>query len=246
MKRDAVVLDRPVIAPYKQVPRTIAHDHAEDTPQDRVFWERAIAEHGGYHPLLKTWTPLRLAEHEPDLSEALDHITAACEAGVVEKFSWSTQLFQAPADLDWFFEQLREYDVCYRIIDRWWHALAALAGVIDEEGFITCEDIVRSLEEAIEDGEKQLAKLVLQAEYLASNPARALKLPKASRQALDAHNSAMATKSYSSSKKRLEWHFTAGIKFVNPFLFVKGQELQAREATEADIAGLLKPSKTKK
>jgi hypothetical protein len=245
MKRDAVVLDRPVIAPYKAELRTIAHDHAVDTPKDRAFWERANNEHGGYHPLLKTWTPLRLADGQADLYEALDDITAACEAGVVEKFSWSTQLFQTPADLAWFLEELESYDDCYRITDRWWHALASLAGVEDEQEFITCQDIVRGLEDAMADGEKQLAKIALQAEYLTSNPVRPLKLPKASREVLDAHNTTMASKSHG-GKKELEWHFTTGIKFVNPFLFAKGQVLHAREATEADIAGLLKPSKTKK
>jgi hypothetical protein len=90
-----------------------------------------------------------------EMHEMLDSIALAVEAGVVEKDGWVKQIF---TDKDVFKEFLREfahYDKCFRVNDRWYAALQRLAGGPgDEEGFITCDDIVNELLDVTEaDGQ---------------------------------------------------------------------------------------------
>ena len=73
--------------------------------------------------------------------EALDHVTACVESGFLHRDRWPEQLFASKAVFDEFIDELNGYDECFRLTDRWWTALAVLAGHVDEEGFIYTSDI---------------------------------------------------------------------------------------------------------
>ena len=92
----------------------------------------------------KKVTPIKSLEMV-DMYMVLDSITHAVEAGVVDTLTWPQQFFAKKAVFLEFIEQLAEYDDCWRITDQWWQALAALANVIDEEGFISTDDIANEL-----------------------------------------------------------------------------------------------------
>jgi len=80
-----------------------------------------------------------------DMHMVLDSITHAVEAGVVDTLSWPQQFFAKKEVFQDFIDQLAEYDESFRITDQWWRALAVLADVGDEEGFISTEDISNEL-----------------------------------------------------------------------------------------------------
>jgi len=88
----------------------------------------------------------RIPEHE-----VLDTITLAVEAGIVPSESWVSFLFGTVEAFESFMEELEEYDEQFRIADRWWFALYKLANVIDEEGFISSQEIADKLRERAEE-----------------------------------------------------------------------------------------------
>ncbi len=96
------------------------------------------------------FTPMGEATWQ-ETSQVLDCITLAVEAGVIKQTGWVKQIFGNKAAFESFAEVLAGYDELFRITDRWWQALAALAEVGDEEGFITCQDIVDVLTEYAEE-----------------------------------------------------------------------------------------------
>ena len=85
--------------------------------------------------------------------EILDSITLAVEAGVIDSYLWPQQLFANRQAFEGFIEELSYYDECYRITDRWWTSLAQLVGVVDEEAFVSSQEIAKTLlEEASSEG----------------------------------------------------------------------------------------------
>lgn len=97
----------------------------------------------------KTLTPIKSLEMV-DMHMVLDSMVLAVEAGVVDTHSWPQQFFATKKVFIEFIQQLAEYDFCWRITDQWWLALAALAGVSDEEGFISTQDMAAELFTAAE------------------------------------------------------------------------------------------------
>lgn len=123
---------------------------------------------GGYkykpqHGIGGEWpfAPMELADDELNLCEALDNVTAAVEAGELGQDTWPEQLFASDEDLQWFLENLSQYDECYRIHDRWWLALATL---IDhqhvEEGFSRCDDMADAIADELADIRQRKAAAV--------------------------------------------------------------------------------------
>lgn len=86
--------------------------------------------------------------------EVLDVMTAAAEAGVLRSDSWVRQLFADDEIFFEFMEELSGYNECYRINDRWYRALFDITDAVNEEGFVTSEEIVeRMLEQAEKTGQ---------------------------------------------------------------------------------------------
>ncbi|OOG58029.1 hypothetical protein [Polaromonas sp. C04] len=94
-----------------------------------------------------TITPMKKQPGALNLHEILDTITLAVEAGIVEQKGWVKQFFANEAAFEDFISDVGDYDECFRITDRWWQALAALAEVIDEEGFVSSQEIADTLVE---------------------------------------------------------------------------------------------------
>lgn len=87
------------------------------------------------------------------VSEVLDSITLAVEAGALDNYRWPQQIFSKKAAFEAFIKELSEYDNCYRITDRWWSALSAICEGGNEEGFVSSYEIARELlAKAMEDG----------------------------------------------------------------------------------------------
>jgi hypothetical protein len=82
---------------------------------------------------------------ESGFHQTLDFIALEVEAGRVDTEKFSTQLFDSKAAFNVFCEELASYDECFRITDQWYEALMHIAGARDEEGFLTCEEIVEAL-----------------------------------------------------------------------------------------------------
>lgn len=231
MKNEAAAVERPLIKGYRPYIRDIEHDQAKNTADGRALWVEKT-KNGGFNPLTKKWSPLH--PQESYLSDVLDHITAACEAGIVEQYSWATQLFATPEAVDYFLNELELFDELWRITDRWWQALASLAEVRDEEDFVTSSEIAQVLRVAVAEGDGKLEKLRLMAEYLKENPIKPKKIAQWQRRALWARNTKLAN-------KLLPNHFTRELPFHNEFCFVEGKMLHAREATSKDILSLERP-----
>jgi hypothetical protein len=85
------------------------------------------------------------------LHDALDAITAACEEGVLDSEKWVSQCFANADVYEQFINDVAEYDECFRIRDRWYAALMALADVCDEEEFIATRDIALKLREQVSE-----------------------------------------------------------------------------------------------
>jgi len=88
--------------------------------------------------------------------EVLDVMTAAAEAGVLRHDTWVSQLFADDEVFYRFMDDLAGYNECYRIHDRWYRALFEIIHAVNEEGFVTSEEIVeRMLEQAEKTGQIQ-------------------------------------------------------------------------------------------
>lgn len=98
---------------------------AHDSHRPAEVWEHECAEIGGFDPHTRKLTKMSCSD-ETFLSEHIDHVTAAVEAGVVRKHAFMEQLFASRQDFDEFLEYLVAYPG--RIHDRWHYALATLAG----------------------------------------------------------------------------------------------------------------------
>ena len=241
MKRDDLsLLKDPCverIEPYTFRSRAIDHDDAERSADE---WKAICAKQGGFNPLTRELLPLKVVSSGMELHETLDHITAAVEAGMVDKNAWSTQLFASEDDFDRFMEELESYDDCYRITDRWWTALAALADLCDEEAFISCAEIANGLHESILEGTARREVLRQESEYFAKHPLAPLKLTREQSEALEAHNDKLQQRSYEARAGR---DLTLEFRFGKRFLYMKGKVLAARQVTADDLAALVAPVK---
>jgi hypothetical protein len=88
---------------------------------------------------------------ENGFHQLLDFITLELEAGRIDVDNFVFQLFDSVDTFSNFCDELAGYDECYRITDRWHQALMYLTGALDEEGFITCEEIAGALKIASVD-----------------------------------------------------------------------------------------------
>jgi hypothetical protein len=223
-----------LINAYKPEPRGIEHDTYETRTAET--WADECAEQGGFNPYTSEFTPLKFATAELWVHDALDHITAAVEAGIVDRNNWSTQLFADGDELEAFFDELGEYDQCYRLIDRWWSAIAALVGANDEEGLITCEEIVSALRSSIESGAERRDVLQQEATYFAEHPSKQLRVSAEKRQALNDHNTRTLRQA---RNKGAEEDVTLKFRFTLPYFELKKGRVLARQATAADVDALL-------
>lgn len=98
---------------------------AHDSQRPAAVWAHECAEIGGFNPHTRQLTKICCSD-EIFMSEHLDHVTAAVEAGMVRKHAFMEQLFASRQDFEEFLEYLLAYPG--RIHDRWHYALATLAG----------------------------------------------------------------------------------------------------------------------
>ncbi len=108
----------------------------------------------GYFPETKELKPI---EDYNSAYQVLDVMTAAAEAGVLNRKTWVSQIFADDEVFLRFMEELAEYDECYRLHDRWYRALFEITDAVNEEGFVLCQEIVeRMLEQAEKSGQIEL------------------------------------------------------------------------------------------
>lgn len=98
----------------------------------------------------KQFIPIKSMD-DIDVYMVLDSITLAVEAGVVDTHAWPQQFFATKSAFQEFVEMLSDYDDCYRITDQWWKSLASLADIVDEEAFVSSEEIADGLVKAAAD-----------------------------------------------------------------------------------------------
>jgi hypothetical protein len=116
---------------------------------------QSMHEMGGFNSTTSTFTPLKVRKGF-EVHQALDAITLAVEAGIIDNKKFVSQLFNKKSDFTKFITYLSEYEdiSCRRIIDRWWTALSRLADWDNEEGFVSSAEIAeRLLEVAIDSGQ---------------------------------------------------------------------------------------------
>jgi hypothetical protein len=99
----------------------------------------------------KTFTPYSEWDF---VYEVLDSITAAVEAGVVDRNRWVSQFFASREVFIEFMEEFNTYDECYRVVDRWYKALFEIANAVNEEGFVSCAEMVERLLEQAEESKQ--------------------------------------------------------------------------------------------
>ena len=107
-----------------------------------------MATAGGFDVVSSKFTPFEQIDW---IHEVLDALTAAVEAGVIDTDKWVSQIFATTAVFDEFLEQYQGYDECFRTYDRWYWALFRIAGLLDEEGFVTSQEIADRLREIAEE-----------------------------------------------------------------------------------------------
>jgi hypothetical protein len=230
------------IEAYTFSSRPIEHD--ECRTQDRAVYARVCAQRGGFNPFTRTFTPMRFASEGMEVHEALDAITAAVEAGIVDRNSWASRLFASEEELEGFLEELSSYDDCYRITDRWWQAIAELVGAQDEEGLVSSYDIANALRDSIAEGEEKKAVALAEVKYRAANPSTPLKLTRAQS---EAYWKAISSVRQKARELGATDDISCRFRFANPFFELRNKVLYAREATVADISASMKqpPNKRK-
>ncbi len=116
---------------------------------DNAKQAQEVELYGGFNPLTKKMTPFSCEPYSvnnmPMLSDMMDSIAAAVEAGVIDSEQWPAQIFASNSIMESFFQALANYDDCYRIVDYWWQALAALRGHLEEEEAVRGVDLANSL-----------------------------------------------------------------------------------------------------
>jgi len=97
-----------LIPSYKFDAICIETDNYEKTPER--IWSDCCRKQGGFNPYTRQFTPLKYASEGLAVCDALDAITAAVEAGIVDRNDWSNQLFASETDFEAFLEELEYYD----------------------------------------------------------------------------------------------------------------------------------------
>lgn len=230
-----------LIEAYTFASRPIEHD--EYRTQDRAAYARVCAERGGFNPFTHKFTSMRFASEGMQVYEALDEITAAVEAGIVDGNSWASQLFASEEELEGFLEELSSYDDCYRITDRWWQAIAELVGAQDEEGLISSHDIANALRDSIAEGEERKAIALAEVKYRAANPSTPIKLTRAQS---EAYWKAISDVRQKARELGATDDISCRFGFANPFFELRNKVLYAHEATATDIARCMKKPATKR
>lgn len=110
-----------LIGAYKPCVQALAHDGNRPAG----VWKHECAEIGGFNPQTRQLTKICCSDYR-FMTEHLDHITAAVEAGVVRTHGFMEQIFASQEDFEEFLEYLLVLPV--RVHDRWHQALANLAG----------------------------------------------------------------------------------------------------------------------
>lgn len=110
----------------------------------------AVCKHGGFDVKTGTFTKFSTWDRV-EIHEVLDVIAAAAEAGALDSEKWVSQVFATTDIFDLFLEEYSEYDGCFRTYDRWYWALFRLAGLYDEEGFVSSSEIADKLREIAEE-----------------------------------------------------------------------------------------------
>lgn len=81
-----------------------------------------------------------------EVSEVLNSLTLALEAGVVSKEKWVKEVFGTTKAFEKFLEEFEYFGEWNRIWDRWWTALSVLGDTVyDEQGFTTSTEIAERL-----------------------------------------------------------------------------------------------------
>lgn len=103
-----------------------------------------------FNPETQVLTPLskvKLGKGQAhEVSEVLDSLTLALEAGAVSKEKWVKEVFGTAKAFEKFLEEFEYFSEWNRIWDRWWTALSVLGdSVYDEQGFTTSTEIAERL-----------------------------------------------------------------------------------------------------
>jgi hypothetical protein len=106
-------------------------------------------QHGGFDAKTMTFTPFQTYERVHP-HEVLDVITAAAEAGALDSEKWVSQVFGNTGIFEEFLEEYSEFDTTARTYDRWYQTLFHLAGLREEEGFVSSQEIADKLREVAE------------------------------------------------------------------------------------------------
>jgi len=101
----------------------------------------------GYFPQTSQLKPL---DDFNFVHEVLDVMTAAAEAGVLNRETWVNQIFANSDVFRRFMDELANYDEYCRIHDRWYRALFEIINAVNEEGFVLCHEIVERMLEQVE------------------------------------------------------------------------------------------------
>jgi hypothetical protein len=229
------------IAAYTFSSRPIEYDKCR--AQDRAVYAKLCAQRGGFNPFTREFTPMRFASEGMELHEALDAITAAVEAGIVDRNSWACQLFAGEEELDGFLEELEYYDECYRIIDRWWYAIAELVGADDEEGLISSAEVANALRNSIADGEEKKAIALAEVQYRAANPSTPIRLTRAQH---EAYYRAISDVRLKAHRVGATDDISCRFKVFQPYFELRDKVLYAHEATATDIARYMKKPAAKR
>jgi hypothetical protein len=102
---------------------------------------------GGLDPETGTLGPFSGLEDAalPEDYAVFDAVTAVVEAGVLDSKTWPTQLFADETEFEVFLEMLAQYEVCYRLVDRWYQAFFALTGLDLQEGAVSGDELAHEL-----------------------------------------------------------------------------------------------------
>jgi hypothetical protein len=114
--------------------------------------------------------------------------------------------------------------------------LASLADSFDEEGFILCSDIAAILRESIIDGNRRVAVKIAQSETFAIKPPKPIKLSNKIWHLLWRYNNQLTQKA---RVKNLIEDLSCEFEFPQPIFFIKEKTIFARQATQADIRGIV-------
>jgi hypothetical protein len=221
--------------PYKFKPATILHDRHQEVPTEE--WSSMTKLRGGFNPVTKEMIPFTLSG-DTELDYELDNITAALEAGVLNRNDWPSQLFSSEEQWDEFIEAIEEYFSLWRINDRWMSTLENLLGLYDEGDGLDGKSVADAFNEAVADFYQEKTKT-------RPTPDKRLELTKKQRDTLNAYNAAITVQI---AKRGIPRDFASEPQYEDAFIEIVRNRVVVRPATMADIEVLMgwgSDSKTK-